>query len=225
MIKRKKQGLFIVISGPSGTGKGTIVQKLVEHNSNLWVSTSVTSRSPRGTEQNGVEYYFVSKEEFERRIQKNEFLEYAVVHNGDYYGTPKENIKKALEQGKDVLLEIDIEGALTIKEKIKEALFIFILPPSLEILKQRLEGRGTESKEKIDKRFKKAYQEINEVSKYNYAVVNDVLEEAVEEVEAILKAERCRVDRIEEVYLNTANEDIHEALMEEDFKNEKMKIE
>lgn len=224
MIKRKKQGLFIVISGPSGTGKGTIVKELLERNSNIWLSTSMTSRAPRGSEQEGVEYYFVSKEVFEEKILENAFLEYAVVHHGEYYGTPKEPIRKALDRGNDVLLEIDIEGALKVKDIVKEALFIFILPPSLKVLKERLERRGTEDKEKIDKRFKKAYQEINEVSKYNYAVVNDDLDEAVLEIEAILKAERCRVDRIEEVYLNTPGEEVHEALIGDKFNNDKISI-
>lgn len=225
MIKRKKQGLFIVISGPSGTGKGTIVKELLQHNSNLWLSTSVTSRAPRGQEQDGVEYHFVSKQEFERKIKNDEFLEYAIVHSDQYYGTPKSPIKRALRDGYDVLLEIDIEGALKVKELVKEAVFIFILPPSLTVLKNRLINRGTEDEEKITSRFKKAYKEINEVTKYNYAVVNDVLEEAVLEVESIIKAERCRVDRIEEVFLNTPNEEVHEALLpHKDFKNEQIEL-
>lgn len=215
MIKTKNKGLLIVVSGPSGTGKGTINGELLKRNSNLWMSTSMTTRAPRGNEQNGKEYFFVTKEEFEERIKNDQFLEYAIVHNEKYYGTPKDKIYDKLNSGIDVILEIDIQGALEIQNKISDALFIFIMPPSMKILKERLTNRGTESEDKILERFKTAYKEINEFAKYNYVVVNDEVENAVSKVEAIIKAEKCRVDRIEEVFMNSPEEVLHEALIDD----------
>ncbi len=219
IIKTKNKGLLIVVSGPSGAGKGTINGELLKRNNNIWMSTSMTTREPRGNEQNGKEYFFVTKEEFEERIKNNQFLEYAVVHSGKYYGTPKDKIYDKLNSGIDVILEIDIQGALEIKQKISDALFIFIMPPSMRILKERLTNRGTESEEKVLERFKTAYKEINEFTKYNYVVVNDEVEKAVEKVEAIIKAEKCRVDRIEEVFLNNPEEKVHESLVDKDLIN------
>ncbi len=221
MLRTKKQGLLVVLSGPSGCGKNTIINKVMEKNKNIWLSISCTSRAPRGEEKNGVNYYFLSRDEFEQEIADGEFLEYA-EYSKNYYGTPKKYIKEHLDNGEDVILEIEIQGALKVKEKIKEALFIFILPPSMKELKRRLEARKTEDQEKIDMRFKRAYEEINEVSKYNYVVVNDEVDIAASKVQAILDAERCRVDRIEEVYLNTEEERVHEKLLEDkkDFENE-----
>ena len=214
MIKTKKQGSLIVLSGPSGSGKATVCNAFLERNENCWLSISCTSRSPRPTEVDGVDYYFLSKEEFEQKISQNAFLEYA-IYNDNYYGTPKYLIEEKRNQGINVLLEIEVQGALQIKELVPDAIFIFLMPPSMDILKKRLEGRGTESKEKILKRFKTAYQEINEVSKYNYVVVNDEVENAVKKIESILTAEMCRVDRIEEVDLYTEEEVLHESLMQE----------
>ena len=134
IIKTKSRGILIVISGPSGAGKGTICERLKEQNKNIWLSTSMTTREPRGNEKNGVEYFFVTEEEFKKKIEEDGFLEYAIVHNNKYYGTPKDKIADKLNEGKDVILEIDIQGALEIQEKINDALFIFILPPSMEIL-------------------------------------------------------------------------------------------
>lgn len=219
IIKTKNKGLLIVVSGPSGAGKGTINGELLKRNNNIWMSTSMTTREPRGNEQNGKEYFFVTKEEFEERIKNNQFLEYAVVHSGKYYGTPKDKIYDKLNSGIDVILEIDIQGALEIQQKISDALFIFIMPPSMRILKERLTNRGTESEEKVLERFKTAYKEINEFTKYNYVVVNDEVEKAVEKVEAIIKAEKCRVDRIEEVFLNSPEEKVHESLVDKDLIN------
>lgn len=219
IIKTTNKGLLIVVSGPSGAGKGTINGELLKRNNNIWMSTSMTTREPRGNEQNGKEYFFVTKEEFEERIKNNQFLEYAVVHSGKYYGTPKDKIYDKLNSGIDVILEIDIQGALEIQQKISDALFIFIMPPSMRILKERLTNRGTESEEKVLERFKTAYREINEYTKYNYVVVNDEVEKAVEKVEAIIKAEKCRVDRIEEVFLNNPEEKVHESLVDKDLIN------
>ncbi len=224
MIKEKAKGLLIVVSGPSGAGKDTIVSKVVENMKNIKISISMTSRSPRGNEKDGKDYYFVTKEEFEKSIENGELLEYAIVHNGKYYGTPKAKIDEDLNKGISIVLVIDIQGALKIKEKIPEALFIFIMPPSMEILKKRLIARNTESKDKILERFKTAYTEINEYTKYNYVVVNDKLDVAVDKVEAIIKAEKCRVDRIEDIYLNNKEEFIHEGLVDKMFTNEDIEI-
>lgn len=224
MIREKSKGLLIVISGPSGAGKGTICKRLIKEIKNTKISVSMTSRTPREKEENGVDYYFVSKDKFEEKIKNNEFLEYAIVHNNQYYGTPKAKIEENLSKGKNVILEIDIQGALKVKEKVEEALFIFIMPPSMEELKERLIKRNTESKDKILERFKAAYNEINEFKKYNYVVVNDTIEKAVEKVKSIIIAEKCRVDRIEDIYLNTKEEFIHEGLIEEKFENKDIEI-
>lgn len=214
MIKTRKTGTLIVISAPSGAGKGTICRKLLKRNKNLCMSISMTTRSPREGEENGVDYYFVSKEEFKKRISEGKFLEYAKVHNDNYYGTPKDKVDEWLKEEKDVILEIDIQGALEINDKVKEAIFIFIMPPSMQILKQRLIKRNTETKEQLIERFKTAYKEINEVSKYNYVVINDDINLAVKKIESILTAEKCRVDRIEDVDLNNKEELIHELLID-----------
>ncbi len=218
MIKQKKQGQLIVISGPSGAGKDTIVEKVLKKDKNTWLSVSATSRKIRKGEKEGVNYFFLTKDEFEERIEDGYFLEYA-MYADNYYGTPKEEIIKKLDAGLDVILVIEIEGAKKIKELVPEALFIFIMPPSEKILLKRLSGRQTEDKEKIIKRFNLAYQEMNEVTKYNYVVVNDELDEAVSKVLAIIKAEKCRVDRIEEMLVSNKEELIHEFLMEEEFDN------
>lgn len=219
MIRSKNTGQIIVISAPSGAGKGTIIKKLLENNSkNRWLSVSATSRKPREGEKEGINYYYITEEEFKKRIKEDYFLEYT-NYAGNYYGTPKEYIKEKVTKGIDVILEIEIEGANNIKKLIPEALFIFIMPPSLKELVRRLKGRGTETNEKIIKRFNAAYKEVNEVTKYNYVVVNDEVDIAVDKIESIIKAEKCRVDRIEEVYLDTKEEEIHELLMNDKFDN------
>ena len=218
IIKTSGRGNLIVISGPSGAGKGSIIDGLLKINNKTWLSVSATTRAKRGAEQDGVEYFFLTKEEFEDKIKKNEFLEYA-MYNNNYYGTPKEKIIEKLNQGFDVILEIEIQGAVKIKELVKEAIFIFILPPSMEELKTRLINRKTEDREKILNRFKTAYNEINEVTKYNYVVINDELDEAIKKVNSILISEKCRVDRIEEVYLDNKEEILHEILIDKDLEN------
>ena len=206
------RGILIVISGPSGAGKGTICKALLEKHDNIYISVSATTRSPRKGEIEGVNYYFLTKEAFEEKVKENGFLEYANVH-GNFYGTPKVNVEKMLDEGKDVILEIDIQGALQVKENFKEGVFIFILPPSMEELKQRIIKRGSETEESLMTRFKNAYKEINYVSKYNYAVVNDKLDVAVSKVESIIAAEKCRVDRIKENTILDSKEGlIHEQL-------------
>ncbi len=223
IIRTKGKGNLIVISAPSGAGKGTVIDGVMNINNNLWLSVSMTSRNMRSNDIPGETYFFVSKEEFEERIKEGVFLEYA-IYNGNYYGTPKDKIQEKLDQGIDVILEIEIQGALKVKELVPDAIFIFILPPSMKELRRRLVNRGTDSKEKVLERFKTAYKEINEVTKYNYVVINDEVEKAVSKVNAILLSERCRVDRIEDVYLDNMEEEIHELLVDKDLDNDPIEI-
>ena len=191
-----KKGNLIVISGPSGAGKGTICKALLEREDNLYISVSATTRSPRKGEVNGVNYYFLTQEEFKKKVDNNEFLEWAEVH-GNYYGTPKFNVEEMINEGKNIILEIDVQGALNVKKNCEDGVFIFILPPSMEELKRRIIARGSETPESLIKRFKTAYEEINYISKYNYAVVNDDLEDAVKKLQNILYAVDCRVSNID----------------------------
>lgn len=218
MIKTNNKGLLIVVSGPSGAGKDTICHKLIKENSNIWMSVSMTTRKPRPLEKEGVDYFFVSSEVFLNKIKDNTFLEYA-SYNDNYYGTPKDKVEEKLNEGKDVILVIDINGAINIKKIIPSALFIFIMPPDMETLKNRLIGRKTESKDKVVQRFITAYNEVNNYKKYNYVVVNDKVEDAVNKVKSIIQSEKCRVDRIEDIYLGNKEELIHEILIDKNFEN------
>ena len=223
IIKQRERGSLIVVSGPSGCGKGTVIQEFLKNNKDAWLSISCTSRDPRPGDVPNESYFFLTRDEFLEKIDREEFLEYA-EYNGNYYGTPKEHIEERLAKGIDVILEIEVQGALKVKEIVPEAICIFIMPPSMKELKKRLVGRGTESKAKVLSRYKTAYQEINNVTRYNYVVTNDDVENAVAKMSAILVSEKCRVDRIEEVYLNNEEEEIHELLMDETFINEDIKI-
>ena len=223
MIKTKKQGLLIVLSGPSGSGKNTVCDEVKKNNKNIWESISMTSRKPRKGEIDGKSYYFVTEEEFKKNIEDNNMLEYAKFA-GNYYGTPKKNIQKHLDNGEDVILVIEIQGALQIKQKVAQALFVFLLPPSMKELKRRLIDRNTESSSKVMERFERAYKEINELSKYNYVIVNDNVKDAAKKLESIILAEWCRVDRIEEVFLDTLEEKIHETLVDKDLENKPINL-
>ncbi len=223
MIKTNGRGSLIVVSGPSGAGKDSIINKLKEMNNNVWVSISCTSRDKRGREQDGVDYFFLSEQEFRDKIARDEFLEYA-EYNNHLYGTPKDKIKEQLDKGVDVILEIEVQGALIIKNKIKDAIFVFIMPPSMKELRRRLIARKTETIEKANARFKAAYNEINEVNKYNYVIVNDEVDRAALKLNAILTAIKCRVDRIEDVYIENMEELMHEELINKEFENEDIKL-
>ena len=223
MLKDDGNGLLIVVSGPSGAGKDTICNKVIEDSDNIWLSVSMTSRNPRGNEKEGKNYFFVAKEEFEQKIKDGKLLEYT-NYNGNYYGTPKDKLEDYLNRGIDVILVLDINGAINIKKLVPSALFIFIMPPDMETLKKRLIARKTESKEKVIARFTEAYNEINSYNKYNYVVVNDKIENAVSKVKAIIQAEKCRVERIEEIKLDNKEELIHEILIDKDFNNDEMRI-
>lgn len=222
MIQTKKNGELIIISGTTCAGKGTIIKKLLERNNNVTLATSYTSRPIRPKEINGKDYYFISRKEFENKIENGDFLEYARVRYGEYFGTPKKEVIDLLNSGKDIILEIDVVGAQIIKEKFPNTLLIFILAPSMEEVKKRILNRKTENQEQIIDRFKTAYKEINEINKYNYVVINDDIEKCLEKVEAILISNKCRVDRIESMYVENEEEFMHELLMDEEFINLKI---
>ena len=193
MISMSK-GFLLIISGPAGTGKGTVCKELLKRNKDIVFSVSATTRQPRVGEVDGLNYYFVTKDKFESMIEKDEFLEYAYVHT-NYYGTPKEFVMNQIEKGEIVLLEIDVQGALQVKKNFSEAVFIFLLPPTMEELKNRIINRGTETEEDINRRYENAFKELDFVGNYDYFVINDVVDDAVLDIEAIIKAEKLRVKR------------------------------
>ena len=221
MIKTKNKGDLIIISGTTCAGKGTVIKRLLANHNDIVLSTSYTSRPKRDSEVDGVDYYFVTPEEFERKIKNGDFLEYAQVQYGAYYGTPKKEVLELLNSGKDVILEIDVQGAKQIKELYPSTILIFIMAPSMREVKRRIMMRGDENIDQIISRFKVAYNEINQINAYNYVVVNDDLDNAVAKVEAILTSEKLRVDRIEELSVENEEEIIHELLMDKEFINEK----
>ena len=188
-----KKGLLIVISGASGTGKGTVCKELLARETGIAYSVSATSRAPREGEQDGREYYFRTREEFETMIAAGAFLEYADVY-GNYYGTPLAPIEERRAAGEDILLEIDTQGALNVMERCPDGTFIFLLPPSLEELRRRITGRGTETEESLARRLAAARDEIRLGKRYRYAVLNDTVEAATDRIQTILAAERLRAD-------------------------------
>lgn len=191
-----ERGLLVVFSGPSGVGKGTVRAAIFERmHSNLEYSVSMTTRPKRVGEEEGREYYFGTRKEFEEMIQQGRMLEYA-EYVGNYYGTPLDYVNKTLDAGKDVFLEIEVQGALQVKEKVPDAVFIFLVPPDLAELRHRLSCRGTDSNKIIEERMVKAREEIHLMSNYDYAVVNDIVEFAAERVEKIIESEHFRMERV-----------------------------
>ena len=187
-----EKGLLFVLSGPSGVGKGTVRRAVFEdENTNFSYSISMTTRTKRPGEEEGVDYYFRTKEEFELLIEKDELLEYAQFVD-NYYGTPLEYVEKTLSEGQDVFLEIEVQGAMQVREKMPEAVFIFLTPPNLSELKNRIVGRGTETSDVVDKRMETAHHEIEMMKHYDYAVVNDEVEIAVEKIKDIVRIEHMR---------------------------------
>ena len=189
-----KKGLLLVVSGPSGAGKGTICKAFLEKNKNVKLSISATTRSPREGEVEGVNYFFVTKEKFKGMIDNGELLEHAQIYD-NFYGTHKAAILENLEQVYDVLLEIEMQGARQIKEVYPEGVFIFILPPSLDELKSRIVGRGTETEEQINKRFGSAFEEICQIENYDYFIVNKDIDQSAKELSDMISAEKNKVHR------------------------------
>ena len=186
-----KKGILIILSGFSGVGKGTVVKRLLSDYDNYALSISATTRKPREGEEEGISYFFKSKEKFEKMIEEDAFIEYArYVEN--YYGTPKAYVQEQLDAGKDVILEIEIRGALKVKEKYPDALMLFLVPPDAQILKNRLLGRGTETAEVVRDRLKRAAQEAREMGSYEYIVVNDDLDTCVKQVHALIQSAHCK---------------------------------
>ena len=194
-MARKRKGLLLIVSGPAGVGKGTVNAALMAKHPEIKMSVSATTRTPRPGEIDGVHYFFKTKEEFDRMIEENAFLEYVHVFGMNYYGTPKAFVEAEREKGNHVILEIDVQGAKKVKAACPDAVMVFITPPSLSILKERLVGRGTETQESIDVRTATALEELKSLPDYDYMVINDVVEEAVGEMEAILAAELLRTGR------------------------------
>lgn len=199
------KGILTVVSGFSGAGKGTVMKRLLEKYDNYALSISVTTRQPREGERDGIEYFFKTKEEVADMIQKDQFLEYA-EYVGNYYGTPRFYVEDMLAQGRNVILEIEIQGAMKIKEKVPEAALIFVTPPSFDELRHRLTGRGTETADVIESRLKRAAEEALEMEHYDYILINDQLENCVDQLHQIILSERCRTQCSKEL-INSIQEE------------------
>jgi guanylate kinase len=189
-----QKGLLIVVSGPSGAGKGTLCKGLFSRCKDLAYSISTTTRHPREGEVDGENYYFVDRSTFETMLKNGDLLEWAMVYD-NYYGTPKTPVLEKLDQGIDVVLEIDIQGAMKVKQQYNDGVFIFVLPPSMDELKKRIENRGTETRQDMKKRLDSAWNELKYVTEYDYAVVNDEIEPAINKLQSIITAEKCRIKR------------------------------
>ncbi|CDQ19806.1 guanylate kinase [Halobacillus karajensis] len=197
MIDQK--GILFILSGPSGVGKGTVRKALFEQSTDLRYSISMTTRDPREGEVDGVDYFFKSRDEFEKLISEGQLIEHA-EYVGNYYGTPRQYVEQTLNEGKDVFLEIEVQGALKVRENFPEGVFIFLIPPSLEELKDRIVNRGTETEEKVKNRLKAAKEEIDMMDAYDYVVVNDQIDNAVSKVKAIVASEHCKRERVAHQY-------------------------
>lgn len=196
----KERGLLLVLSGPSGVGKGTVCRALREEEDNgLQYSVSCTTRKPREGEVEGIHYFFKTREQFEDMIRHDELLEYAEFV-GNYYGTPVDWVRQTLDEGQDVILEIEVQGAMQVKRRFPEAVFLFLAPPSLQELRNRLVGRGTESEEIIKQRLMVAREEIELMDAYDYVVTNDEVPKAIERIKAIVTAEHCNRERVASLY-------------------------
>lgn len=189
-----RKGILVVVSGFSGVGKGTLMRCLTERYGYYALSISATTRAPREGEEDGREYFFKTKEEFERLIEEDRLIEYA-CYCGNYYGTPRDYVEDQMEQGRDVILEIELQGALKIKEKYPDALLLFVMPPDAQTLMERLRGRGTESEEIIRTRLERAVEESADVDQYDYMIVNDELDQCVEELHHLIDSQHCRISR------------------------------
>ncbi len=207
----KDEGILLVVSGPSGAGKGTICSAVREKYPDLEYSISMTTRAPRNGETEGVSYFFRTDEQFKRLVEEDAFLEYARVYD-HYYGTPKKYVLDKIQAGRSVLLEIDIQGAMQVKKRYPKGVFVYIVPPSLEILSQRIHARGTDSEEVIQNRLAQITNELSMMHQYDYVVVNDVLEDAVHKTCAIIEAEKCKLSRnegqIETVFKQYINKEV-----------------
>lgn len=201
----KREGVLVVISGFSGAGKGTLMKNLLKHYDNYALSISMTTRKPRQGETDGKEYFFVTKEQFEEKIADDGLIEYA-CYCDNYYGTPRAYVEKQLESGRDVILEIEIQGAMKVREKFPKALLLFVMAPSAAELKDRLTGRGTETEEVIKKRLRRAAEEAEGIEQYDFIVVNDDLEECTKKLHAIIDAAHNTPDRNEEFIINMREE-------------------
>ena len=197
-MRQNGEGLLLVVSGPAGVGKGTINNALMKRNPNIKMSVSATTRAPREGEIDGVHYFFKSEDVFREMIAQNDFLEYMHLFQMHYSGTPKSFVVDELALGNSVLLEIDVQGAMKVKQAYPEAVLVFLAPPSMSELKSRLIGRGTESIEAIERRFAIAFSEVQMVDKYDYIVVNNIAEVCVAQMEAIIAAEKCKITRNKE---------------------------
>ncbi|MEN3043262.1 MAG: guanylate kinase [Fervidobacterium sp.] len=194
----RSEGILFVISGPSGVGKTSIIRSVLERVDNLVFSISCTTRKQRPGEVHGVDYFFITHEEFNKMIQENRFIEWARVHD-NYYGTPADFVNENLKSGYDVILDIDVQGALTVKKNWYGAKFIFVAPPSYQILSERLKKRGTESEEKIKSRLETAKKELSFIPEFEYLIINEDLEESVKNLSAIIYAERVKYERQKEM--------------------------